>query len=460
MHSAAVLAVLQELTGGGFLPRAAASTPAPTSTSSSPSPLPLHVTAVAGHSVGEYAALLAAGAVSLTDAAALLRARGLAMQAAADEWKARTGEGVTMQALLLSAPPPGSFSAGSDPFLSVTLQLVRAAVADAAAAHRHSVVGVAGINSPSQVVLSGGRVAVDAAVAALRELSASGALLSNVPLDASTGKKEAPLVRRAVPLPVSAPFHCGIMDPAADEMARRLGVPPPALLRQLRDGGSAEAEAAEAAAAAAAAALTPPPPAVSFVSPAVPLVANATASLLSAPADIAGALVAGITQPVRWYECVHGALRHARSAAYGPHCEDTAGGNVSEEEEARQARLAQRSVLFLELGTGSTLAGLVRQCVPAPLPVAAAAATTSAAAAPAPPPQRTEATTAGGRCAATLRPVAAPLAPNPPPPSAAGSSRQRGGGAKAAVPPLAEAVAVGTADEVGALLRRLEAQLK
>ncbi len=129
---------------------------------------------VAGHSLGEYSALAAAGAFSLADAARLLKLRGQAMQAAVP-----VGKGA-MTALL-----------------GVGIDAARK-VAEAAA--QGDVCQVANDNEPTQVVLSGDKVALD-----------------RVP---EIGKAHG--VRRAVPLPVSAPFHCALMQPAADAMREAL----------------------------------------------------------------------------------------------------------------------------------------------------------------------------------------------------------------------------------------------
>ena len=130
---------------------------------------------VAGHSLGEYSALAAAGALSLTDTARLLRLRGQAMQAAVP-----VGKGA-MVALL-----------------GASLEVAEKIAAEAA---QGDVCQVANDNDPTQVVLSGDKTALD-----------------RVPEIAKTHG-----VRRAVPLPVSAPFHCALMQPAADAMAEALG---------------------------------------------------------------------------------------------------------------------------------------------------------------------------------------------------------------------------------------------
>jgi [acyl-carrier-protein] S-malonyltransferase len=174
---------------------------------------------VAGHSLGEYTALCAAGALDLSTTAKLLKLRGRAMQAAVP-----VGEGA-MAALL-----------GAD--------LVKAqAIADAAA--EGEVCTVANDNDPSQVVISGAKGAIDRAVAIAKDHGA----------------------KRAVLLPVSAPFHCPMMQPAADAMAKALAD-------------------------------------VAIRAPLVPVFANVTAAPVSDPDTIRGLLVDQVTGMVRWRESV------------------------------------------------------------------------------------------------------------------------------------------------------------
>jgi [acyl-carrier-protein] S-malonyltransferase len=174
---------------------------------------------VAGHSLGEYTALCAAGAFDLSTAARLLRIRGDAMQAAVP-----VGQGA-MAALL-----------GAD--------LVKAqAIADAAA--EGEVCTVANDNDPSQVVISGARGAIERAIAIAKDHGAKRGLL----------------------LPVSAPFHCPLMQPAADAMAEALA-------------------------------------AVAIQAPLVPVYANVTAAPVSDPATIRTLLVEQVTGMVRWRESV------------------------------------------------------------------------------------------------------------------------------------------------------------
>jgi [acyl-carrier-protein] S-malonyltransferase len=176
---------------------------------------------VAGHSLGEYSALAAAGSFGVAGCARLLRVRGLAMQKAV-------------------APGEGAMAA----LLGVELEAVRAICIDAADGPLgRQVVEAANDNGGGQVVISGHREAVERAV----ELA------------------KARGVKRAMLLPVSAPFHCALMAPAADAMAEAL-------------------EAAEIA------------------PPAVPLVANVTAAKATDPAVIRDLLVRQVTGTVRWRE--------------------------------------------------------------------------------------------------------------------------------------------------------------
>ncbi|HEX8262350.1 MAG TPA: ACP S-malonyltransferase, partial [Allosphingosinicella sp.] len=174
---------------------------------------------VAGHSLGEYSALCAAGAFDLPTTARLLKLRGQAMQRAVP-----VGEGA-MAALL-----------------GASVEIAQA-VADAAA--HGEVCVVANDNDPSQVVISGHRGAVERALEIAREKGA----------------------KRAVLLPVSAPFHSPLMEPAAREMEQAL----------------AEVEIEE---------------------PAVPLYANVTAAPVENPGEIRRLLVEQVTGMVRWRESV------------------------------------------------------------------------------------------------------------------------------------------------------------
>jgi len=175
---------------------------------------------VAGHSLGEYSALAAAGAISLADTARLLKLRGQAMQ---------------------RAVPVGAGAMASliGPKTDVAL-----AEQAAAAGAEFGVCVVANDNNAGNVVISGDKAAVDKAVEKAKELGA-----------------------RAIPLNVSAPFHCPLMQPAADEMAQALA-------------GAA------------------------IVAPRAPVVANVTARPVHDPETIRRLLVEQVTGRVRWRESV------------------------------------------------------------------------------------------------------------------------------------------------------------
>ncbi len=181
--------------------------------------LPDKVKFVAGHSLGEYSALAAAGAFSLADAARLLKLRGQAMQ---------------------KAVPVGLGAMAA--LLGVGIEIAEKVAAEAA---QGDVCQVANDNEPTQVVLSGHKSAIDRV--------------------AEIGKKYG--VRRAVPLPVSAPFHCALMQPAADAMAAALA-------------------------------------SVTVRSPSVPVIANVLAKPITDPDEIRKRLVEQVTGTVRWRECV------------------------------------------------------------------------------------------------------------------------------------------------------------
>jgi [acyl-carrier-protein] S-malonyltransferase len=174
---------------------------------------------VAGHSLGEYSALCAAGSFDLVTTAKLLRLRGQAMQEAVP-----VGEGA-MAALL-----------GAD------LALARR-IADAAS--ENEICAVANDNDPSQVVISGAKEAIDRAVQIAKDMGA----------------------KRAILLPVSAPFHCALMQPAAEAMADALSY-------------------------------------VVVGAPAVPLIANVTAEPTTDPDTIRNQLVEQVTGIVRWRESI------------------------------------------------------------------------------------------------------------------------------------------------------------
>jgi [acyl-carrier-protein] S-malonyltransferase len=174
---------------------------------------------VAGHSLGEYSALAAAGALSVADAARLLRIRGRAMQKAVPV-------GVGAMAALVGLE-------------------FDAVAAVAAMAAQGQVCQAANDNGAGQVVVSGDRAAVERAIEIARSRGA----------------------QRAMMLPVSAPFHCALMVPAAEAMAAALGR-------------------------------------VAIRGPSPPLVANIAASAVVDPAEIARCLVKQVTGTVRWRECV------------------------------------------------------------------------------------------------------------------------------------------------------------
>ena len=174
---------------------------------------------VAGHSLGEYSALAATGALTVADTARLLRIRGRAMQAAVP-----VGAGAMAALLGLEFD---------------------AAAAIAAEAAQGQVCQAANDNGGGQVVVSGDKAAVERAVEIAKQKGA----------------------KRAMLLPVSAPFHCALMQPAADAMAQALAV-------------------------------------VSVRPPVVPLVANVQARAISDPAEIRKSLVAQVTGTVRWRKSV------------------------------------------------------------------------------------------------------------------------------------------------------------
>jgi len=174
---------------------------------------------VAGHSLGEYSALCAAGALSISDAAKLLKLRGQSMQKAVP-----VGEGA-MAALL-----------------GAEMEQAEQAVA---AGSEAGVVTIANDNAPGQIVISGQKAAVEATIAAIKEMG----------------------VRKAMLLPVSAPFHCPMMQPAADAMADAL-----------KDAAISD--------------------------PSVPVVTNVSAGAVSDAETIRTQLVEQVTGKVRWRESV------------------------------------------------------------------------------------------------------------------------------------------------------------
>jgi len=181
--------------------------------------LKTHVAFVAGHSLGEYSALAAAHALALADAARLLKRRGLAMQRAVPV-------GMGAMAALLGAE------------LDVARDIAKEA-------GKGEICDFANDNGGGQLVLSGHKTAVERAVAIAAERG----------------------VRRSIMLPVSAPFHCALMKPAADEMADALGE-------------------------------------VKLSEPWVPLIANVSAAPVRDSDEIKRLLVEQVTGLVRWRECV------------------------------------------------------------------------------------------------------------------------------------------------------------
>ncbi|MFI5382064.1 MAG: ACP S-malonyltransferase [Tepidisphaerales bacterium] len=182
----------------------------------------IHPALAAGHSLGEWSAHVAAGTLSFADALRAVKARGHAMQLAVSP-----GEGA----------------------MAAVLALDPAQVAEAcreAAAETGLTVAAANLNSPTQTVISGALAAVEKASALAK---AKGA-------------------RRAVMLPVSAPFHCALMQPAQEEVARILA-------------------------------------GLTLADPGFPVAANVTGSLLTTAGAASDALIRQVTGAVRWVDCVH-----------------------------------------------------------------------------------------------------------------------------------------------------------
>jgi len=175
-----------------------------------------------GHSLGEWSAHVAAGTLNFADAVRAVKARGRAMQAAVP-----AGQGAMAAVLALDA--------------------ARVAEACAEAARETGLtVAAANLNSPGQTVISGALAAVEKAAALAK---AAGA-------------------RRAVMLPVSAPFHCALMEPAQEEVARVLA-------------------------------------ALDMAEPRIPVAANVTGGLVTTAAAARDALIRQVTGTVRWVDCVH-----------------------------------------------------------------------------------------------------------------------------------------------------------
>ncbi|PZO07362.1 MAG: [acyl-carrier-protein] S-malonyltransferase [Alphaproteobacteria bacterium] len=210
---------------------------------------------VAGHSLGEYSALAAAGAISLSDTARLLKLRGQAMQ---------------------RAVPVGQGAMASLIGPKTDLALAEAA---AAAGAELGVCVVANDNNAGNIVISGEKAAVDRAIEKAKELGA-----------------------RAIPLNVSAPFHCPLMQPAADEMAQALA-------------------------------------SATILAPVVPVVANVLARPESDPEVIRRLLVEQVTGRVRWRESMEWMAT--------PDSQD--GGGVTR---------------FVEIGSGKVLTGMAKRIAP------------------------------------------------------------------------------------------------
>ncbi|RVT49443.1 ACP S-malonyltransferase [Rubrivivax albus] len=183
--------------------------------------------AVAGHSLGEYSALVAAGALTLADAVPLVRFRAQAMQDAVP-----VGTGAMMAILGLD---------GADV----------AKACEQAARDSGEIVAAANFNDPKQTVIAGSTAGVEMAVTLLKAIGA----------------------KRAMPLAVSAPFHCGLMKPAADRLAERLAATP-------------------------------------FAAPAIPVINNIDVAVETDPDRIRDALYRQAFGPVRWVELVE--AMHAR----------------------------------------------------------------------------------------------------------------------------------------------------
>jgi [acyl-carrier-protein] S-malonyltransferase len=205
----------------------------------------------AGHSLGEWSAHVAAGTIKFADAARAVKARGRAMQLAVP-----AGQGA----------------------MAAVLSLDAAQVAEACVeAERETglIVAAANLNSPGQSVISGAMAAVEKAAALAKARGA----------------------RRTVMLPVSAPFHCALMQPAQEEVARVLA-------------------------------------GVTLVEPGIPVAANVTGKLLTTSDSARGALIQQVTGAVRWVDCM-------------------------------QALIAAGAEIFVEVGPGKVLCGLLRQIDPA-----------------------------------------------------------------------------------------------
>ena len=205
----------------------------------------------AGHSLGEWSAHVAAGTFSFADAVRSVKARGRAMQLAVP-----AGQGAMAAVLSLAAEKVAEACAQAAQETGLTVQ-------------------AANLNSPGQTVISGALAAVERASTLAKEMGA----------------------RRAVMLPVSAPFHCALMQPAQQEVARVLA-------------------------------------ALTLAAPAIPVAANVTGGLVSTAAEACDALTRQVTGAVRWVDCI-------------------------------QALKAAGADVFIEVGPGKVLCGLLKQIDPA-----------------------------------------------------------------------------------------------
>jgi [acyl-carrier-protein] S-malonyltransferase len=195
----------------------------------------------AGHSLGEYAAYVAAGSLSFAEAVVTVRSRGRFMQQAVPP-----GEGAMAAILGLSEPQVNDLCAqAADELAAPPVVAVPSASERVLAEAAHSIVSPANINSPGQIVISGSTAAVEHAVS----------------LSKAAGAK------KAIMLKVSAPFHCALMAPAQNLLASTL------------EG-------------------------VTVNDPAFPVACNVDARLVTRRADVRDCLIRQVTGPVRWVECV------------------------------------------------------------------------------------------------------------------------------------------------------------
>ena len=269
--------------------------------------------AAMGHSVGEYTALVAIGALDLAGGARLLRARGLLMEVAASEAASGCRSYVaddrprhSMLALLLKPMRRGD-SASTSSFLRNAYETAQSACQDALTeGGPGATADVAAINSPRQIVLSGSTPVVTAAADALIK---------------------AGIAARAVRLNVTTPFHSSVMKAAGEAMAALLGCSKEPLLARserllmkaedlVRQYGFGAAFLQHAR----------------LNKPTIPFISNVTAAAEHDPERIANLLCDGIWQPVRWYDCVMTCLDDLQITR------------------------------FVEFGPGATLCGLVDQC--------------------------------------------------------------------------------------------------